>query len=126
MNLEILRKIGLSEGEIKIYSALVDEGLSSINKIHEKTGIERRNIYDILNKLIEMYQLSYEFFYTPDRKKAKQAYMLSKEISELIDAQLSNTNLLMVKALISLEFSNRIIYHLTTMRLDTLKGLGGQ
>ncbi|HLD42887.1 MAG TPA: AbrB/MazE/SpoVT family DNA-binding domain-containing protein [Candidatus Nanoarchaeia archaeon] len=83
-------------------------------------------VLGILNKLIEMYQLSYEFFYTPDRKKAKQAYMLSKEISELIDAQLSNTNLLMVKALISLEFSNRIIYHLTTMRLDTLKGLGGQ
>ncbi|MBI2632204.1 hypothetical protein HYW75_04325, partial [Candidatus Pacearchaeota archaeon] len=26
---------------------------TSTNKIHEKTGIERRNIYDILNKLIE-------------------------------------------------------------------------
>ena len=53
MKLEILRKAGLSEGEIKIYNALLEAGESSTNKIHEKTGIERRNIYDILNKLIE-------------------------------------------------------------------------
>ena len=53
MELNILRKIGISEGEIKVYSALLDLGKSPINKIHEKTGIERRNIYDILNKLIE-------------------------------------------------------------------------
>ena len=53
MELSILRKIGISEGEIKVYSALLDLGKSPINKIHEKTGIERRNIYDILNKLIE-------------------------------------------------------------------------
>lgn len=53
MSLEILRKIGLSEGEIKIYTALLESGSSPLSKIHEKTGIERRNIYDILNKLIE-------------------------------------------------------------------------
>lgn len=52
MVVELLRKIGLSEGEIKVYSVLLHFGLSSVNKIHEKTGIERRNIYDILNKLI--------------------------------------------------------------------------
>ncbi len=52
MAYEILRKIGLSEGEMRIYNALLDLGVSPINKIHEKTGIERRNIYDILNKLI--------------------------------------------------------------------------
>ncbi|MCK5630659.1 MAG: hypothetical protein KAI26_08615 [Nanoarchaeota archaeon] len=59
MSLEVLRKIGLSEGEIKIYSALVDLGMSPISKIHEKTGIERRNIYDILNKLIEKGMITY-------------------------------------------------------------------
>lgn len=59
MALEILRKIGLSDGEIKVYSALLDLGMSPINKIHEKTGIERRNIYDILNKLIEKGLASY-------------------------------------------------------------------
>ena len=59
MSIEILRKIGLSNGEIKVYSALVDLGMSPINKIHERTGIERRNIYDILNKLIEKGLITY-------------------------------------------------------------------
>ena len=53
MALEVLRKIGLSEGEVSVYSALLDLGRAPLNSIHEKTGIERRNIYDILNKLIE-------------------------------------------------------------------------
>ena len=59
MALEILRKIGLSDGEIKVYSALVDLGASPLSKIHEKTGTERRNIYDILNKLIERGLVTY-------------------------------------------------------------------
>ena len=49
----MLRKIGLTEGEIKVYSAILEIGIATVNRIHEKTGIERRNIYDILNKLIE-------------------------------------------------------------------------
>jgi sugar-specific transcriptional regulator TrmB len=61
MGLEFLRKIGLSPGEIKIYSMLLDDGTSPLSKIHEKTGIERRNIYDILNKLIEKGLVSYIF-----------------------------------------------------------------
>ena len=59
MSLEILRKIGLSDGEIKVYNALLDLGSSSLNQIHEKTAIERRNIYDILNKLIEKGLIGY-------------------------------------------------------------------
>ena len=59
MSLEILRKIGLSDGEIKVYNALLDLGTSSLNQIHENTGIERRNIYDILNKLIEKGLIGY-------------------------------------------------------------------
>ncbi len=59
MDLEVLRKIGLSPGEVKVYSALLDSGSSPINKIHEKTGIERSNIYGILNKLIARGLVSY-------------------------------------------------------------------
>ncbi|MBI2631943.1 helix-turn-helix domain-containing protein, partial [Candidatus Pacearchaeota archaeon] len=59
MNFEILKKIGLSEGEIKVYNALFEIGITSINNIHEKVGIDRRNIYDILNKLIEKGLVSY-------------------------------------------------------------------
>ena len=59
MALEFLRKIGLSDGEIKVYSSLLDLGKAPLNKIHERTGIERRNIYDILNKLIERGLVTY-------------------------------------------------------------------
>lgn len=59
MNLQILKKLGLSEGEIKVYSALLELGVSSINNIHEKVGMDRRNIYDILNKLVERGLVSY-------------------------------------------------------------------
>ena len=59
MNLDVLKKIGLSEGEIKVYDALLEIGVTSINNIHEKVGIDRRNIYDILNKLIERGLVSY-------------------------------------------------------------------
>ena len=59
MKTEILEKIGLSKGEIKIYNAILDLGIAPINKIHENTGIERRNIYDIINKLIERGLVTY-------------------------------------------------------------------
>jgi predicted DNA-binding transcriptional regulator len=59
MNLENLKELGLSKGQISVYSAVLELGISSLNKIHEKTGIERRNIYDILNKLIEKGLISY-------------------------------------------------------------------
>ena len=59
MKLDLLRGIGLSDGEIKVYDALLEIGATSINMIHERVGIDRRNIYDILNKLIERGLVSY-------------------------------------------------------------------
>lgn len=52
MDVQTLQAVGLSAGEIRVYSAMLDLGTVSVNSIHEATGIERRNIYDILNKLI--------------------------------------------------------------------------
>src|SRR3990167_4418050 len=59
MNLRNLKELGLSDGQIAVYSATLELGISTLNSIHEKTGIERRNIYDILNKLIERGFISY-------------------------------------------------------------------
>lgn len=53
MHSEVLREIGLTENEIKVYLALLNLGASPVNKIYEETGVHRRNIYDVLNKLIE-------------------------------------------------------------------------
>jgi sugar-specific transcriptional regulator TrmB len=59
MEFEELKELGLNKGETKVYSTLVSSGAARVNKIHEATGIERRNIYDILNKLIEKGLVSY-------------------------------------------------------------------
>ncbi|MEK6961170.1 MAG: helix-turn-helix domain-containing protein [Nanoarchaeota archaeon] len=59
MDLDSLRKVGLSDGEVKVYSAVLESGLASLNNVHEKTGIERRNIYDIINKLVEKGLVAY-------------------------------------------------------------------
>jgi sugar-specific transcriptional regulator TrmB len=40
----ILRRVGLSEGEVRIYVALIDLGSVNLSIIQEKSGIERRNI----------------------------------------------------------------------------------
>ncbi len=77
MKIEILEKIGLSKGEIKIYNAILDLGIASINKIHENTGIERRNIYDIINKLIERGLITY---ITENKKRLFQITHPSKII----------------------------------------------
>ena len=47
-----LTQIGLSENESKVYTALLDNGALPVNRIYEETGIDRRNIYDVLNRLI--------------------------------------------------------------------------
>lgn len=79
----------------------------------------------VIDKMNELFRISYEFFYTPDRNKALRAFKLYKEVSSQIDELIGTKNKELVKVLISIEFCNRIIYHLTTMRLDTLKELGG-
>ena len=59
VNLQLLEELGLSQGQIDVYSSVLELGISTLNSIQEKTGIERRNIYDILNKLIEKGLVSY-------------------------------------------------------------------
>lgn len=68
MELQELKILGLTQGEIKVYSALLYKGVSAINNIHEGTGMERRAIYDILNKLIEKGFVAYTI------EKGKRTY----------------------------------------------------
>src|SRR3989344_5467150 len=68
MDLTGLKELGWSEGEVRVYAAVLESGIGSLNKIQEKTGIERRNIYDILNKLIEKGFVSYTL------EKGKKTY----------------------------------------------------
>ncbi|MDP2946909.1 MAG: helix-turn-helix domain-containing protein [Nanoarchaeota archaeon] len=48
-----LLKIGLTEGEAKVYLALVELGSSTVGPIVKKSKVAYSNIYDILNRLID-------------------------------------------------------------------------
>ena len=82
------------------------------------------DIADIIKKMNEMFRISYEYFYKPEKENAVRAFLLSKEINKLIGKSLQTAKYDEIRALISIDFSTRIIYHITTMRLDTLKGFG--
>ena len=53
MQLADLKKIGLTEGEIKIYAALLELGESTRTKLAKKSGISPSKIYDVANRLLE-------------------------------------------------------------------------
>ena len=48
---EILREIGLSPNEARVYEALLQLGEASVQTISVKCGVHRRNVYDSLIKL---------------------------------------------------------------------------
>lgn len=53
MELADLRKIGLTEGEIKVYDALLELGECTKTALAKKSGISPSNIYDVTNRLVE-------------------------------------------------------------------------
>ncbi|MBU0456544.1 MAG: helix-turn-helix domain-containing protein [Nanoarchaeota archaeon] len=53
MKLQNLRKIGLTDGEIKVYQALLELGETTKTKLAKVSGIAPSNIYDVTNRLVE-------------------------------------------------------------------------
>jgi len=53
METEVLKQVGLSEGEIKVYFALLELESSTVGRIIEKSGVPDSKIYMILEKLKE-------------------------------------------------------------------------
>lgn len=59
MEISALREAGLTEGEIKVYLALLELGSSTTGPIIDKSGIARSIIYQILEKLMQKGLASY-------------------------------------------------------------------
>jgi HTH-type transcriptional regulator, sugar sensing transcriptional regulator len=59
MDFSPLKEAGLTEGEIKVYLALLETGSSTIGPILEQSGITKSIIYRILDKLIKKGLVSY-------------------------------------------------------------------
>ena len=53
MELEDLKKIGLTTGEIKVYEALLELGETTRTQLAKTSGISPSKIYDVANRLIE-------------------------------------------------------------------------
>lgn len=56
---EMLKETGLTDSETKVYLALLEAGPSLAGRISRKTGIHRRNIYDITERLIKKGLIGY-------------------------------------------------------------------
>jgi len=52
-NLNQLKEIGLTDGEIKVYEALLDLGECTKTALAKQSGVAPSNIYDITNRLLE-------------------------------------------------------------------------
>lgn len=51
MNTKLLEKIGFTQGEIKVYFALLEQGNTTSGPIIIKSGVARSKVYEILEKL---------------------------------------------------------------------------
>ena len=49
---QVLSELGLSEGEIKVYMALLKLGSSPVSALKEETKLHRTTIYDFIEKLL--------------------------------------------------------------------------
>ena len=78
MNTDALRKIGLTENEIKIYLDLLKSGSSTTYDIGKRTGIYRVHVYDKLEQLMNkglvthIYRGAKKFFQATSPEKLKQ------------------------------------------------------
>jgi predicted transcriptional regulator len=65
-----LEELGLSINESKVYEAMLSSGSSSIEKLAIKSKVHRRNIYDVLAKLLEKGLISETFIRNRKEYKA--------------------------------------------------------
>ncbi|MBL7058903.1 hypothetical protein ISS08_00410 [Candidatus Pacearchaeota archaeon] len=78
MNKQILKDAGLTEGEIKVYLALLELGDTTTGPLVDKSGVARSIVYQILERLIEKGLASYIV-------KDKTKYYQAADPNKLLD-----------------------------------------
>ena len=99
---EQLQQLGLTEGESKVYEALLSIGSSTVGPIVKKSGVAYSNIYEILNRLLEKGFVS---FVTKEKTKYFQAAEPTriKDYLEKQEAELQKSRTTFEKLLPNLE-----------------------
>src|SRR3989344_7245931 len=82
MNTQILKQVGLTDTEIKVYLALLSVGSTSAGHLVEETGLYRKNLYDALNKLIDKGLVTYVIENKIKLFQAKNPENLEKYLDE--------------------------------------------
>lgn len=86
--IETLRKLGLSQTEVKIYLALIELGLSLAGTITKKAQINRSNCYDGLQRLLEKGLISFVI-------KAQRKYFKAEDpirLQKMLEVQKQQLN----------------------------------
>ena len=86
MDITCLREAGLTDGEIKVYLALLELGSSTTGPVVEKSGISRSIIYQILDKLLHKGLVS---FIIKEKVKYFQAAQSSKIIGYVNEREMN-------------------------------------
>lgn len=104
----ILKQIGLTDKEVKIYLTLLELGPGSVRSLAEKSGINRGTTYDILKNLKESGLVSYyhkatkQYFIAEDPKKlhsaVDQKLQNLKEVKDKVSQIIPNLKSLYDKA----------------------------
>lgn len=83
MEMETLKKLGLTTNEAKIYSEIFNRGSTSCGRLAQIMGLNRSNLYKNLNKLCEMgllvkqqIEIGPHYYYAVDLERA--LYSLAK------------------------------------------------
>jgi len=82
---ELLREVGLTSNEAKIYETLLKTGEATVQLISLKSKVHRRNVYDSLNKLIERGLVSEVFIKNEKNFKAVNPRRLLELLKEKED-----------------------------------------
>ena len=95
MDTAILKKIGLSENEIKVYLFLLANGKSTAYDIGKKISIYRVHVYDKLEQLIRKGMVTHinigpkKYFHATNPKKIMQYIEDKRKYMEFVETELS-------------------------------------
>ncbi|MCX6771106.1 MAG: hypothetical protein NTX79_03555 [Candidatus Micrarchaeota archaeon] len=101
----IWQRLGFSDGEGRVYESILNSEAATLQSVHEHTGIERRNVYDIINKLISKGLVAY---YTENRHKIYRVTHPNKILTYLEDEEKAVSE---KKALLARELPSLIKKH---------------
>jgi len=87
----IFKQIGLSKNEADIYQTLLELGEARVGEISKQAKVHRRNVYDVLNRLLEKGLI---FIVLSEKENHYQAVNPNK-LAEFIDEQKSALNQIM-------------------------------